>query len=71
VNTDNRLFSRTSVTDELWSVHQHCQIDADQLREIAINGFRYAFIHRDQKQAMLRSVIDDFPLAPSQETPMW
>ncbi|HHP7236868.1 adenosine deaminase [Longibacter sp.] len=71
VNTDNRLFSRTSVTDELWSVHQHCQIDADQLREIALNGFRYAFIHRDQKQAMLRSVIDDFPLAPSQETPMW
>jgi len=71
VNTDNRLFSRTSVTDELWSVHQHCQIDADQLREIAINGFRYAFIQRDQKQAILRSVIDDFPLAPSQETPMW
>jgi adenosine deaminase len=71
VNTDNRLFSRTSVTDELWSVHQHCEIDADQLREIAINGFRYAFIQRDQKQAILRSVIDDFPLAPSQETPMW
>jgi adenosine deaminase len=71
VNTDNRLFSRTSVTDELWSVHQHCDIDADQLREIAINGFRYAFIQRDQKQAILRSVIEDFPLAPSQETPMW
>ncbi|NBC86019.1 MAG: adenosine deaminase [Bacteroidetes bacterium] len=71
VNTDNRLFSRTSVTDELWSVHQHCEIDAEQLREIALNGFRYAFIQRDQKQAMLRSVIDDFPLAPSQETPMW
>ena len=71
VNTDNRLFSRTSVTDELWSVYQHCEIDADQLREIAINGFRYAFIQRDQKQAILRSVIEDFPLAPSQETPMW
>ncbi|PEN13369.1 adenosine deaminase [Longibacter salinarum] len=71
VNTDNRLFSRTSVTDELWSVYQYCDIDAEELREVAINGFRYAFIRRDEKQALLRSVIDDFPLAPSDETPVW
>jgi adenosine deaminase len=71
VNTDNRLFSRTSVTDELWAVYHHCDVDEDQLREVALNGFRYAFVDHEEKQEMLRSMIDSFPLAPSQETPMW
>ena len=71
VNTDNRLFSRTTVTDELWRVHQHCGIDENQLREIALNGFRYAFLSHDAKQEMLRSVIHDFPMQASKETPMW
>ena len=71
VNTDNRLFSRTSITNELWAVYQHCEIDEDQLREVALNGFRYAFVHREEKQEMLRDIIDSFPLAPSKETPMW
>lgn len=71
VNTDNRLFSRTSVTYELMQVHEHCDIDAQQLREIALNGFRYAFLPHDEKQELLRSVVNDFPMAPSNETPMW
>lgn len=71
VNTDNRLFSRTSVTDELLRVHQHCDIDAHQLREIALNGFRYAFLSHDEKQDLLRSIVNDFPMEPSEETPMW
>ena len=71
VNTDNRLFSRTTVTDELWRVYQHCGIDENQLREIALNGFRYAFLSHDAKQEMLRSVIHDFPMQASKETPMW
>jgi len=71
VNTDNRLFSRTTVTDELWRVHRHCNIDASQLREIALNGFRYAFLPFAQKQELLRSVLDDFPMPASKETPLW
>lgn len=71
INTDNRLFSRTSVTEELWRVHQHCDIGPEQLREIVLNGFRYAFLPWDEKQALLREVTDAFPLAPSEETPVW
>jgi len=71
VNTDNRLFSRTSVTDELWAVYQHCDISDEQLREIALNGFRYAFVSHTDKQHMLRSVLDRFPLSASTETPLW
>ena len=71
VNTDNRLFSRTSVTDELWAVYQHCDISDEQLREVALNGFRYAFVPHSDKQQMLRSVLDRFPLSASTETPLW
>jgi adenosine deaminase len=71
VNTDNRLFSRTSVTEELWRVYQHCNLDASDLREVALNGFRYAFLPYEQKQALLRKTIDDFPLEASPETPLW
>jgi len=71
VNTDNRLFSRTSVTDELWKVYQHCNLEASHLREIALNGFRYAFLPYDEKQALLRSITDTFPMASTAETPLW
>jgi adenosine deaminase len=71
VNTDNRLFSRTSVTEELWRVHTHCGLDAHQLREVVLNGFRYAFLPFERKQDLLHEVVDHFPLGPSEETPMW
>lgn len=71
VNTDNRLFSRTSVTEELWRVYQHCSLEAADLREIALNGFRYAFLPYRQKQSLLRTVIQDFPMAATDETPLW
>jgi adenosine deaminase len=71
VNTDNRLFSRTSVTEELWRVYQHCNLEARDLREIALNGFRYAFLPYRQKQSLLRNVTADFPMEATKETPLW
>ncbi|MEL6615979.1 MAG: adenosine deaminase, partial [Bacteroidota bacterium] len=56
INTDNRLFSRTTVTDELWLAHTRCGIPADALREIALNGFRFAFLPWTEKQALLAEV---------------
>jgi len=71
VNTDNRLFSRTSVTEELWRVYQHCNLEPSDLREIALNGFRYAFLPYRQKQSLLRNVTEDFPMEATEETPLW
>jgi len=71
VNTDNRLFSRTSMTEELWRVYQHCNLEARHLREIVLNGFRYAFLPHQQKQVLLRSVTEDFPMQATTETPLW
>ena len=56
VSTDNTLFSHTTTTDELWLAHTRCGIPADALREIVLNGFRYAFTHHRDKAALLAEV---------------
>ncbi len=71
VNTDNRLFSRTTVTDELYRVHTRCDISAPDLREVALNGFRFGFLRWDVKQELLREVTDAMPLGPSSHSPVW
>ena len=71
INTDNRLFSRTTVTDELWIVHTRCGIAEEQLREIVLNGFRYAFMPWEERQELLRTVLSHFPVPPSEFTPVW
>lgn len=71
VNTDNRLFSRTTMTKELWRVYQHCNLEAGHLREIVLNGFRYAFLPYQRKQSLLRSVIEELPMGQTLETPLW
>ena len=50
------------MTKELWLVHTKCGVGSEQLREIALNGFRYAFIPWDERQALLRSVLNGFPM---------
>ncbi len=56
INTDNRLFSHTTVTDELWLAHTRCGIPADALREVVLNGFRHAYLPWAQKQTLLAEV---------------
>jgi adenosine deaminase len=53
VSTDNRLFSHTTMTDELWLVHHECGIPEAHIREIALNGFRHAFLPLATKRALL------------------
>ena len=53
LHTDNRLFSRTSVTDELFRVHKYCGVDESELADIVLNGFRYAFIPLPERTDLL------------------
>ena len=71
INTDNRLFSRTTVTDELYRVHTEAGVDEDNLRGVVVNAFRHAFLPWDERQDMLRSVLEALPLAPSDESAAW
>lgn len=70
INTDNRLFSRTTVTDELYRTHAEACIPAETLREIVLNGFRHAFLPWDEKQELIRSVTPTLP-SRSNQTPAW
>lgn len=56
LNTDNRLFSHTTVTDELYLAHTRCGVPAAAMREIVLNGFRYAFLPHAKKAALLAEV---------------
>lgn len=53
VSTDNRLFSHTTVSDELWLVHTACGVPEEGVREIVLNGFRHAFLPWEKKQELL------------------
>ena len=61
VNTDNRLFSRTTVTDELWHVYEKTDLNAAQVREIVRNGFRYAFLPWDERMDFLQTFDETVP----------
>jgi adenosine deaminase len=71
INTDNRLFSRTTVTDELLRVHQVCGIGADDLLEIVLNGFRYSFLPWEEKLDLLSEVMEELPAAQPGRLGVW
>jgi adenosine deaminase len=62
INTDNRLFSRTTMTEELYRVHTGCGIDSEQLKQMTLNSFRHAFLSWEERQEMLRQAADSFPV---------
>lgn len=54
INTDNRLMSRTTVTDELWRVHRTHDFSWAELHDLTLMGFRSAFLPEDEKVALTR-----------------
>ncbi len=57
VNTDNRLMSRTSMTDEMWSLVQAFGYGADDLRWFTVNAMKSAFLPFDERLALIDEVI--------------
>ena len=56
INTDNRLITDTTVTDEYMRAVETFDFDADDVRQLVINGFKSAFLPFHKRQAMLRKV---------------
>ncbi len=54
--TDNRLMSGTTVTNEYVMAHEHLGFTLEELKGIALMGFRSAFLHADEKAEMLDRV---------------
>ncbi len=52
INTDNRLFSRTSSSMELYRTANALDLSREELVNIVVNGFRHAFLSWDERMQM-------------------
>jgi adenosine deaminase len=59
LNTDNRLMSATTVTDEYWYAHEHLGFTWDELCDIALMGFQSAFMPWQEKVAFVEEMREE------------
>jgi adenosine deaminase len=57
LNTDNRLMSGTTLTQEHWLAHQHFGIGFGGLEKIVINGMKSAFTRYDRRCKIIFDVL--------------
>jgi adenosine deaminase len=75
VNTDNRLVTDTTVSNELWHCHTKMGLTLPDIKNVIVAGFKSAFLPFHIKQAYLRRVTEELerfqpdghirPIAPS------
>lgn len=59
LNTDNRLMSGVDLTDEYWVAHHHLGFSWDELKEVALLGFRSAFLPYQAKINLLEQIEEE------------
>jgi adenosine deaminase len=58
VNTDNRLMSGTTMTDELAVCVDHLGFDLEDLKKVILNGFKSAFLRYQDRKALIGEAIE-------------
>jgi adenosine deaminase len=56
LNTDNRLMSGTTMTDEFMRAHEHLDFTFSELCAVSLMGFRSAFLHHAERTALVERV---------------
>lgn len=56
LNTDNRLMSNTTVTDELYLAYKSFNLTLDDVKSLIIDGFKSAFMHHRERKEMVKDV---------------
>jgi adenosine deaminase len=59
LNTDNRLMSNTTVTDELYLAYKAFNLDLEDIKSIIIDGFKSAFIHHRERTLLVKEVAQE------------
>lgn len=59
LNTDNRLMSAVTVTDEYWRAHTHLGFTWDELCDIAVMGFESAFIPYQERISIVARIKEE------------
>lgn len=60
INTDNRLCSDTTVTEEIMAVVEHLDFGLPEIKRLLINGFKSAFLPYEIRAAMLREFNEEW-----------
>jgi adenosine deaminase len=63
LNTDNRLMSDTTLTDEYVHAATHLGFTVEELGAIALTGFESAFLPYAERQALIASVREELTSA--------
>jgi adenosine deaminase len=56
LHTDNRLMSGTTVTEEYVRAWKHLDFSLEEIGTMIMHGFRSAFLHHDEREALLEEV---------------
>ncbi|MCB0281430.1 MAG: adenosine deaminase [Calditrichae bacterium] len=56
INTDNRLISNTTSTDEFYLAAKYAEMDLEDIKEVIIAGFKSAFLPMRDKRVLLEQV---------------
>ena len=59
VNTDNRLVSDTTMTRELEICADHLDFNAEEIRQLIINGFKSVFLPYHERVKLLETVVKE------------
>jgi len=59
LNTDNRLISDTTLTDEYLLALNTFNLTMQDIRTIIINGFKSAFLPHNERRELIRNVVDE------------
>ena len=59
LNTDNRLISNTSLSNEYEIAINNFNLNENEIRTIIINGFKSAFLPHNQRRELIRKVVDE------------
>ncbi len=60
LNTDNRLMSGTTLTDEFYLARQLFGFRLHDFREMTIIAMKSAFMHHNDRKLMIRNIADEF-----------
>ncbi|MCH9683203.1 MAG: adenosine deaminase [Deltaproteobacteria bacterium] len=56
VNTDNRLITDTTVSQEMHLMHTRMQFSLDDIKQVVLNGFKSAFMPFHEKRRFLEAI---------------
>ena len=59
INTDNRLISNTTLTDEYLQAVETFNLTPQNLRTIIINGFKSVFLAHNERRELIKTVLDE------------